>query len=130
MSFYDDILSAGDKRMDFDPEDVHKQDALKTLTFKAKSKPAKGLSLRQGCDFVRGKEAGTFDLKHKTEMRQSCHNNQWETTLTASNKDFKVQVDYAPDSMQVDGRMVSVGCEMTCTPNKNEWEANAIPAKN
>jgi hypothetical protein len=43
--YYCDILDCSDKRMDFDAEDTFKQDALKQLSFKAKSAPGKGLTV-------------------------------------------------------------------------------------
>lgn len=126
MSYYGDILDKGDKRMDYDAEEPFKQDELKTVSFKAKSAPAKGLTLKQACDFVKGKEPNTFDIKHKTEMKQICAQEQYETTLISSSKDFSVNFGINPTDLNKDGKDASLNFEMKCTPQKNEWEATTI----
>ena len=66
--YYNSALSASDNRMDYDHEEPHKMDPLKTFSLKVKNAPGKGLTTSHAADMVKGKEAGSWDLKHKTQV--------------------------------------------------------------
>ena len=120
--YYGDVLDCSDKRMDYDPCDQFKQEPLKTLSFKVKSAPAKALSMANGMDMVRGKNAGEWDFKHKTELKYACASNQYETKVTASNKDFTLAVEARPEKWN-QGLNTKFEVETKCIPQKGDWEA-------
>jgi hypothetical protein len=120
QEYFGDVLDSSDKRMDFDYEDVFKMDALKLLTFKAKSAPSKGVNLSQGTDMVSGKNNG-YDFKHKSEIKVA-HENDLETKVTVSNKDFKLEAEWQPADLNKDMHF-SAEVESKIVPAKSEWEA-------
>jgi len=119
--YFCDVLDCSDKRMDYDFESMHKQDDLKTMTLKIKSAPTKGLSLSNGADMVRGKGAGAWDFKHKSELKYSCANAQYQTKIVASNKDFTLGVTAEPASLN-ETMQTSFEVEAKCIPQKQDWE--------
>jgi hypothetical protein len=119
--YYCDILDASDKRMDYDHESQFKQDPLKQLSFKTKSAPSKALSLSNATDMVKGKIEGSWDFKHKTELKHVCANNQYEMKITSSNKDFTLEMNAAPTNLNKDMN-TSFHSEAKCTPQKSDWE--------
>lgn len=123
--FYGDTLDASDKRMDYDPEDYFKQDPLKQLTFKVKSAPGNGLTMSNGADMVRGKAAGTWDFKHKTELAYACGGGRHTTKFTGSNKDFTLNVVTEPENMNANHH-TQFEVEGKCTPQKAAFEGKAI----
>ena len=124
--YYSDTLDGSDKRMDYDPESYFKQDPLKQLTFKVKSAPGSGLNMSNGCDMVRGKDAGTWDFKHKTELSKTCGQAGRHTTkFTGSNKDFTINQVSEPEDMN-NSHHTQFELEGKCTPQKSEWEGKVI----
>lgn len=123
---YGDLLDTSDKRMDYDCEDQHKQDPIKEMTFKFKSAPNKGLNLANGADMVSGKTAGTWDFKHKSEIKYNCANNQYQTKIVASNKDFLINVEANPSNMNNADVQTTLIAEGKCTPQKEDWEGKLI----
>jgi len=121
-AYFGDILEDHDKRMDFEVEEPFKMDAIKLLTFKAKSKPAKHIALSQGVDMVRGKTAGDFDFKHKSELTKTNKDGSGSTKFTASNKDFAVDREWAPEDLNKDGMHSTIELEGKWTPAKSDWE--------
>jgi hypothetical protein len=120
--YFCDVLDCSDKRMDYDSCDQFKQDPLKTLSFKVKSAPSKALTMANGMDMVRGKTAGEWDFKHKTELKHACANNQYESKVVASNKDFTFEVEAKPEKWN-QGLDTKFDFETKCTPQKGDWEA-------
>ena len=92
--YFGDILECGDKRMDYEVEKPWKVDDIKLMTFKAKSAPSKETSISHGTDMVRAKEPGTYEFKHKSELKTTMHDN--DVKLTISNKDFTLQSEREP----------------------------------
>ena len=88
--YFNDVCDSGDKDLDYDVEDPFKMDPLKEISFKVKSAPSKLSSMSNAADMVRGKEPGTWDFKHKTEVNHKCSDNM-KATVTASNKDFALK---------------------------------------
>jgi hypothetical protein len=121
-AYYCDILDGSDKRMDYDAEEQFKQDPLKQLSFKVKSAPNKGLNLSNGTDMVKGKEAGTWDFKSKSELKYSCAENQYQTKLVTSNKDYTMNIEANPRAMNNENVETTFETEFKCTPQKTDWE--------
>ena len=119
--YFGDILECGDKRMDYEVEKPWKVDDIKLMTFKAKSAPSKETSISHGTDMVRAKEPGTYEFKHKSELKTTMHDN--DVKLTISNKDFTLQSEWEPADLNKDGQHSSIDVEAKCTPAKDDWEA-------
>ena len=80
--------------------------------------------MSNGADMVRGKAAGTWDFKHKTELVHNC-SDVMKATVTASNKDFALKWNWSPKDMNKDGIDSRIEMEAKSTPAKEDWEANA-----
>ena len=119
--YFGDILETGDKRMDYEVEKPFKMDDIKLLTLKVKSAPEKWLNLTQGTDMVKGKDAGIYDFKHKTEVKYA--EGDVEVKLTATNKDFAIDAEVQPSDFNKDGMHSSFQVEAKMTPAKDDWEA-------
>lgn len=70
---------------------------------------------------VAGKTAGTYDFKHKSELKSSI-NDECEGKLTATNKDYALELEYNPADLNKDGLHSSLEVEAKCTPVKGDWE--------
>jgi hypothetical protein len=77
--------------------------------------------LANGMDMVAGKTAGTYDFKHKSELKSSI-NDECEGKLTATNKDYALELEYNPADLNKDGLHSSLEVEAKCTPVKGDWE--------
>ena len=73
---------------------------------------------------VKGKTAGTYDHKHKSELKYKV-NGELDTKLVASNKDYTVELEYAPADFNKDGLHSSLELELKDTPAKADWEGKA-----
>ena len=118
--YFGDVLEDGDKRMDYEVEKPNHKDAIKLLSLKLKSAPAKNMSLSNGVDMVRGGKEGAFDFKHKTEFKNSCDEQDWKFVVT--NKGFEGELEYTPADFNKDGMHTSIELEGKSTPAKNAWE--------
>jgi hypothetical protein len=125
MSYFGDILDDAEKRMgdgeyEFaDDGKLFKPPAVKLLSAKVKSAPAKGLNLAQGADLV-SKGDGKFDHKHKTEIKYSCCD-EHDLKLTQTNKDWAVEWGYAPSQFCKDGKEVTFETEFKRQPIAGTW---------
>ena len=122
--YFCDVLDCSDKHLDYDVEDPFKMDPLKDLSFKVKSAPTKGTSMSNAADMVKGKTAGTWDMKHKTEINHKC-NDQMKANVVASNKDFTLKWSWSPADLNKDGIDSELEVEAKCIPAKEDWEAKA-----
>lgn len=122
--YYGDTLDHVDKVMDYDHEDVFKQDPLKDLSFKVKSSAGKKTNMSNACDFVKGKTEGSWEVKHKTELKHECCE-QLHSSMTVSNKEFVLGSTWHPADFNNNGQHTSVEAEAKCNPGKQDWEFKA-----
>ena len=72
---------------------------------------------------VHGKAAGTYDFKHKSELKWKALDGDWK--FVGSNKDYTAEAEFEPAALNSNGMHGSVEVEAKCTPGKQDWEGKA-----
>jgi hypothetical protein len=78
--------------------------------------------MQNSMDMVKGKTEGTWDFKHKTELKHTCGEKRFSTKVTASNKDFQVEVQGRPKNLNTD-KEVEFKVEAKVVPQSENWDA-------
>ena len=76
-------------------------------------------SLSQGADFVT--KGDGFEQKHKTEVKYAC-SDEHNVKVTMTNKDAEAEWEFAPASMNKDGREVTMQVDFKAKPPNGESE--------
>ena len=124
-NYFGDVLDPEDDIMAYEVEDPNKVEMPKKLSLKLKGTPAGGVSVTHSADMSEGKAEGTYDFKHKNQLKGKVGDDA-EFEFESTTKDYKAEVEWESWGAHLGGDQkhhASVEVEAKCAPAKQDWEA-------